>query len=126
MKAILILILSFGIQISGLFAGNIGKMDSPTSPTELFCPECPILIPKVPLEAPFNELTEFDITLNLMPLIPLEAPFDEDIEAELTASTFAPVLPLQADFDDDEINPVYDDGTLAPVMPVSAEFHDTL
>ena len=126
MKPILILFIAFGIQISTLFANNIGEVITPIIPTSFFCPECPILSPKVPLEAPFSELTELYTILDLMPLVPMVAPFEGDLEVRLVANTFAPVFPLRADFDDNLINLVDDDSSLAPVPPLTAEFSDTL
>jgi len=43
------------------------------NPNDFFCPECPFLIPRVPLEAPFWELVEFEVALNLVPVVPMEA-----------------------------------------------------
>jgi len=126
MKAILIIVAAFGIQISTLVASNIGDKVIPTEPNNNFCPECPILSPKVPLEAPFVEMTEFDFTLDLSPVVPMEATFDNDIEVELTANSLAPVFPSQADFDDDVVFPINQDSNFAPVVPSAANFTDKL
>ncbi|NQV02205.1 MAG: hypothetical protein HQ542_06145 [Bacteroidia bacterium] len=125
MKAILIIALAFGIQISTLIASNMGDVVTPTEPSSLFCPECPILAPTVPMEAPFSETAEFDSPMDLAPAIPMEATFDNDFEVELAANSFAPDLPLQADFDD-VVSPIELDIGFAPVVPITADFSDTL
>ena len=102
LRAILITIAFVGIQLSTLVASTIGEEIIPTSATTFLCPECPLLFPKVPLEAPFWELTEFDTTMDLTPEVPLEATFDDDSanETALNSNDLTPALPLQADFDD--------------------------
>jgi len=124
MKAILILALAFGIQFSGLVASNIGEAVTPNKPSVLACPECPVLSPTVPMEATFGEVADFNSPLNLNPIVPDEASFDNDIEVELAANSFAPSLPLQADFDD-VVLPI-DAGRFSPVVPLVANFNDTL
>jgi len=101
-KSILMIIAFLGIQTSTLVASNIGEKVIPTAPTTFFCPECPLLFPKVPLEAPFSELTEFENTTELTPEVPMEATFDDavDTDTKLKTNDLAPVLPAQADFDD--------------------------
>ncbi|TSA26633.1 MAG: hypothetical protein D4R67_07405 [Bacteroidetes bacterium] len=126
MKAILILIAAVGIHISTLVAGPIGSDVILSGPTDFFCPECPILSPKVPLEAPFREMTEFDILTGLNPIVPNQASFDDDFDFDLATNSLAPVLPLQADFDDNVALPLEQDKHLAPVVPVIAEFSDAL
>ena len=105
MKTILIIIAALGFQISTLIASNTGDVIVPASPDEFYCAECPILIPKVPLEAPFMEITEFVNPIDLAPLVPMEATFCDDTEIEMIAYSFAPVIPSQADFDED----IYDE-----------------
>ena len=102
MKAILIIIAIVGIQISPLVASNIGDEVIPTAPITFFCPECPLLFPKVPLEAPFWETIELESPMDLTPEVPMEATFDDvvDTDTELKTNDLAPVLPAQADFDD--------------------------
>jgi len=126
MKATLILTIAFGIQISSLVASNISDEITFVNADPHFCLECPILSPKVPLEAPFSEMTEYFTFLNLMPQVPLEAPYESDLEVTLVANSFAPVFPLRADFEDNLNGFLKDDGTLAPVPPMTAEFSDTL
>jgi len=125
MKTILIMTLAFGIQFSTLIASNISDVATPAEPSVLACPECPVLSPKVPLEAPFMEFTEFGFTMNLFPVVPMEAEFDNGIEVELAANSFAPSLPIQADFDD-EVSPISLEKSLTPIVPVTADFNDTL
>ena len=119
MKAVLILAFAFGIQISGLVANNIGEVVSPNSTITLIS-----LAPTVPMEAAFAEQTEFDFTMNLIPDVPMEAEFDNGIEVELAANSFAPILPLQADFDDDVL--LTDAGSFSPAVPLVADIRDTL
>jgi|GEM_PF-2467855 len=54
MKAILILALALGIQFSSLMAGTNGNNGIPPETNNLFCPECIVLIPTVPMEASFT------------------------------------------------------------------------
>jgi len=54
MKTILILALAFGIQISTLIASNIGNDGIPPETNEFLCPECLVLSPTVPVEAPLG------------------------------------------------------------------------
>ncbi len=124
-KAILTFVIAFGIQLSGLIASNIGDVVTPSEPNSLFCPECPVLSPKVPLEAPFMEFTEFDFTMSLFPVVPMEAEFDNGIEVELTANSFSPSLPTQADFDD-EVSPNSLNKRFIPIVPATADFRDSL
>jgi hypothetical protein len=72
------------------------------SSVSLFCPECPILIPKVPLEGSFVAITEFDALTDLMPTVPMEAGFDENPDTGSIPETIdlLPVVPLEADFED--------------------------
>jgi len=100
MKTTLILALAFGIQLSTLVASNIGNDGIPPETNEFLCPECPMLAPTVPMEAPFEEIGEFIVPKDLSPVVPTEAPFVENVEFELAAPSFAPVVPLQADFHD--------------------------
>ena len=102
MKAILIIIAIVGIQISPLVASNIGDEVIPTAPTTFFCPECPLLFPKVPLEAPFWETIELESTIDLTPEVPMEATFDDytNVETDLMLDDLMPELPSQADFND--------------------------
>jgi len=124
MKAILIFIAVFGIQTSTLTASNIGDVVTPTEPNSLFCPECPILSPKVPLEAPFRELTEWLNPMDLAPVVPMEATFDNGIDGELSNISLAPIFPAQADFDDEIISK--NDNSFDPVVPSTADFSDKL
>jgi len=124
MKAILIIIAAFGIQISTLTASNIGDEAIPIAPNTFFCPECPILSPKVPLEAPFGELTEWVSPMDLAPVVPMKATFDNDIE--LSANSLAPITPPQADFDDGVVLPINQDSSLVPVVPSTADFTEKL
>jgi len=128
MKAILIIIAALGIQISTLIANNIGDVVTPTTTNEFVCPECPILIPVIPLEAFFGEMIEFDLTLDLNPVVPMEATFDDgtDFGAERITNDLAPVFPSQADFDEDEIELIIIDSSNAPVVPSTADFNDSL
>jgi len=99
MKAVLILVAAFGIQLSTLNAGTIGDMVTSSEPGNLFCPECLILTPTVPMEATFNEAIEFASPMN--PTIPMNADFNEDL-ALLTEqrSNLSPVVPSTAEFSD--------------------------
>jgi len=124
MKTILILALAFGIQFSTLIASNIGEAVTPSEPNSIVCPECLVLSPTVPMEAPFSEVAEFDVTMNLIPDVPMEAEFDNGIEVELAAISFAPSFPLQADFDD-VVLPT-DANRFSPVISLVAYFSDTL
>jgi len=92
MKTILTIILAIGIQVSTLFADNIGETITPMSPKNIFCPECPILIPKVPLEAPFAEMTQFNIPISLTPTVPLEATFDDELEIAAILDSSTPTV----------------------------------
>lgn len=101
MKTILTLVLVFGIQLSGLMAANSNEVVTPTEPSELFCPECIVLSPTVPMEATFAEQTEFDFSMNLIPDIPMEAEFDEVLTFPIVEdNSFAPVVPSTASFSD--------------------------
>ena len=126
MKTILILTLAFGIQISGLMAGNSNEVVTPSEPSELFCPECIVLSPTVPMEAAFVEQTEFDFSMNLIPDVPMIAEFDNGIEVELAANSFSPILPTFADFDEAMNFTMELDHSFAPVVPTTANFSDTL
>jgi len=126
MKAILIIIAIFGIQVSTVVASNIGNEVIPTEPNNLFCPECPVLLPEVPMEAPFSEVIEFESSMNLNPVVPMEATFDYNIEVELTGKSLAPISPLQADFDDTMTLPIEQGKSLVPVVPMTADFSDSL
>ena len=121
MKAILIIVAVFGIQISTLVASNNGDEAIPTESNSFFCPICPFLIPVIPLEAPFSEVVEFESSMNLAPVIPMEATFDNDVE--LIDNRFAPITPTQADFDDNVVLP-NNDTNFAPVVPSTADFSD--
>ena len=98
MKAILVIIAVFGIQISTVIASNIGNEVISTVPNSHSCPTCLALIPVIPMEASFGEFVEFDSPMNLNPIVPDEATFDDDIEVELADNGFAPVVPETADF----------------------------
>ena len=98
MKAILVIIAVFGIQISTVVASNIGNEVISTTPNSHRCPTCLTLIPVIPLEAPFGEFVEFDSPMNLNPMVPDEATFDNDFEVELADNSLAPVVPETADF----------------------------
>ncbi|MBL6949379.1 MAG: hypothetical protein ISR57_01930 [Bacteroidales bacterium] len=127
MKAILIIIAIFGIQISTMVAGNVTDEINPAAPKAYFCPECPLLISKVPLEAHFWEMLELSYPLDLTPMVPGNATFDDviDFDRELMIHDLAPLIPLHAEFDDNEIIQVSRDGDLAPVIEVTAGFDDT-
>lgn len=103
MKTILSIILTISLQISNSFAGNIGDAIVPMSPKSFFCPECPFLIPKVPLEAPFTEITEFDIPVNLEPVVPMEATFEDgtDVADAILLDDLTPEVPATADFSEE-------------------------
>lgn len=103
MKTILTIILAVGIQISALIAGTIGEQITPMNPVSFFCPECPILIPKVPLEAPFTEITNFNIPVSLVPSVPLEATFEDnsDVTELVNITDLTPVVPDSADFSEE-------------------------
>ena len=98
MKAILIIVAVFGIQISTVVAGNIGNEVISCTPNVTLCPKCSVLIPVIPMEAPFGEIVEFDSPMNLTPMVPDEAKFDDDIEVKLADNSLAPVVPEIADF----------------------------
>jgi hypothetical protein len=70
------------------------------SPKNFFCHECPILIPKVPLEAPFTEMTQFNNPVNLAPSVPLEVTFDDmvDISEPFMLHDLMPQVPAIANF----------------------------
>jgi len=61
--------------------------------------------------------------MNLIPDVPLQAEFDNGIEVELAANSFASVLLLQADFDDDVL--LTDAGSFSPAVPLVVDFSDT-
>ena len=98
MKAILIIVAVFGIQISTVVANNIGHEAISSTPNIPLCPTCAVLIPVIPMEASFGEMVEFDSPMNLNPTVPYEAMFDHDIEVELADNGFTPVVPETADF----------------------------
>ena len=127
MKAILIIIAIFGIQISTVVASNVTDEINSAAPKSHFCPECPLLIPKVPLEAHFWEMLELSYPVDLTPVVPVEATFDDvvDSDCELMTNDLAPVVPLHAEFDDNEIIQVSRDSNLAPLIQVTADFNDT-
>jgi len=101
MKAVLIVVAAFGIQLSTLNAGPIGDVVTSSDPSNLFCPECLLLAPTVPMEATFNEAIEFVSPMNLNPTVPMNADFNED-SALLTepGNYLSPVVPSTADFSD--------------------------
>ncbi len=101
MKAVLILVAAFGIQLSTLSAGTIGDVVASSEPSNLFCPECLILTPTVPMEASFTETIEFANPMNLNPTVPMKADFYEDLVL-LTepGSNLSPFVPLTAEFSD--------------------------
>ena len=98
MKAILIIVAVFGIQISTVVASNIGNEDISSTPNIPICPKCSALIPVIPMEAPFGEIVEFDSQMKLNPIVPNEATFDNDFEVELADNSLAPVVPETAGF----------------------------
>lgn len=102
MKAILILIILFGIHVTTLAGNHTGAVIPPVLPDAFFCPECPMLSPKVPLEAPFDELTVFDLASDLKPMVPGEASFTDEPETEpaMAAIILVPDVPETADFTD--------------------------
>lgn len=122
MKAALVLLLAFGIQISGLVANNIGEVVNTNSTITLTS-----LAPTVPMEATFGDIAEFSSPLDLNPVVPIEAWFCDNVELveEMEANSLSPVLPLQADFDDG-LNIQINDASFAPMVPTTAEFSDTL
>ena len=124
MKAILIIIAVFGIQISTFVASNVGDVVTTTKTSTFFCPICPFLIPVIPMVAPFVEIIEMESLMNLNPVIPIEATFENDVE--LAANSFTPIVPMQADFDDGVILSINDDDALVPVVPLTADFNDKL
>jgi len=101
MKAVLILVAAFGIQLSTLSASTIGDIVASSEPGSIFCPECLILTPTVPMEAFFSETIEFASPMNLNPTVPMNADFKEDL-ALLTepGNNLSPVVPLTADYSD--------------------------
>jgi len=101
MKAVLILVAAFGIQLSTLSASTIGDIVASSEPGSIFCPECLILTPTVPMEAFFSETIEFASPMNLNPSVPMNADFKEDL-ALLTelGSNLSPVVPSTAEFSD--------------------------
>ena len=98
MKAILVIIAVFGIQISTVVASTTGDEVISSIPNSPLCPKCSVLIPVIPMEAPFGEIIEFDCPMNLNPVVPDEATFDDNIEVELADNSLAPVVPETADF----------------------------
>jgi len=74
----------------------------PTAPNIFFCPECPSLIPVIPLEATFGDMIELESITDLIPVVPMEADFDDDVDfdAEWVTNDLAPVVPTEADFND--------------------------
>ncbi len=101
MKTVLIIVAVFCIQISTLMASNGSDVvisSEPTTSTYFHCPKCPALIPEIPMEATFGEITEFNSPLNLVPVIPMEASFCDNVK--MTDNSLSPTVPLQADFSD--------------------------
>jgi len=101
MKAVLILVAAFGIQLSTINASTIGDMVTSSEPSNLFCPECIILTPTVPMEATFSETVEFSSPMSLNPSIPMNADFNEDLVLVTEkGSNLSPVVPSTAEFSD--------------------------
>ena len=99
MKAVLILVAVVGIQLSTLSARTIGDMVTSSEPGNLFCPECLILTPTVPMEASFSETIEFVSPMNLNPTVPMKADFNEDLVLLIEpGSNLSPIVPSTADF----------------------------
>ena len=64
---------------------------------------------------------------NLAPVIPVEADFnDGDINMTFDIRNLAPVIQIEADFNDDDINQTFDIRALAPTTPFEADFSDSL
>jgi hypothetical protein len=64
---------------------------------------------------------------NLAPVIPIEADFNEDdINMIVDIQKLAPVIPIEADFNDGNTNLTFDLRALAPTTPVEADFLDSV
>jgi hypothetical protein len=63
--------------------------------------------------------------VSLAPVTPVEATFEE-IVTLTDYSVFAPAIPLEADFNDNEMIQPVDYSTLAPATPAEADFSDIL
>ena len=73
----------------------------PTAPNTSLCPECPFLIPLIPLEASFGDMIELESSADLIPVVPMEADFDDGMNLPIKQdSSFTPVVPSTADFND--------------------------
>ena len=63
----------------------------------------------------------------LAPTTPVEADFnDADINLTFTIIALAPITPVEADFNDADINLTFDIIVLAPTIPAEADFSDSL
>ncbi len=101
MKAVMILVAVVGIQLSTLTAGTIGNMVASSEPGNLFCTECLILTPTVPMEATFTETIEFASPMKLNPTVPMNADFNEDLALLIEpGNDLSPVIPSTAEFSD--------------------------
>ncbi len=101
MKAALILVAAFWIQLSTVSASAIGEVVASSDPRNLSCPECLVLAPSVPMEAFFSESLEFASPMNLNPTVPMNADFNEELVL-LTepGNNLSPVVPSTAEFSD--------------------------
>jgi hypothetical protein len=117
--ATIIMITVLSLQAGLLFASN----DFPPISTNIDASSsyCVSLMPITPAEATFEDEATFDIN-ELMPTTPAEATFD-DMPSEMTSlSILAPVTPVTADFEDDDVVIAFDYGMLGPVTPSEADF----
>lgn len=104
MKAMIIFIALFGIQISTVFGETSGEKANLTTREYTICVDCPSLLPVVPSIASYEDQKEVVILMqheDLLPSVPMEADFGDPLSiVGPDVTTLMPRVPAEADFDD--------------------------
>jgi len=85
-----------------------------------------VLAPVTPAFATFEEISESTVSIltisDFAPTTPVDATFEDALNTEMIFDGLAPVLPNEASFDDEMVNPTVDFASLAPATPLFADF----
>ncbi len=129
MKAIktiqtLILTGMFLFSVNTIFASTEGASKEMSS--EAVSLTSIVLAPVTPTFATFEEMTESTVSIltisDFAPTTPAGATFEDALDTEMIFDDLAPILPGEASFDDDMVNPKVDFASLAPTTPLFADF----